>query len=110
MNAIQFIKEHGADKAREVVSGAPIGCTHYRALSCGIRYTKHTSISECYIWNGIMWRACSAPDLIFTSAVIYPISELKKALKNQENNEIRLFRRHGIDSIKNMLETVPSGA
>ena len=28
MNAIQFIKEHGVDKAREVVSGAPDGATH----------------------------------------------------------------------------------
>lgn len=29
MNAIQFIKEHGVDKARKVVSGAPDGVTHY---------------------------------------------------------------------------------
>ena len=28
MNAIKFIKEHGVDKAREVVSGAPDGATH----------------------------------------------------------------------------------
>ena len=27
-NAIQFIKEHGVEKAREVVSGAPDGATH----------------------------------------------------------------------------------
>ena len=28
MNAIQFIKEHGVEKAREVVEGAPDGATH----------------------------------------------------------------------------------
>ena len=28
MDAIQFIKEHGVDKAREVVEGAPDGATH----------------------------------------------------------------------------------
>ena len=28
MNAIQFIKEHGVEKAREVVSGASDGATH----------------------------------------------------------------------------------
>lgn len=29
MNAIQFIKDHGVDKAREVVEGAPDGATYY---------------------------------------------------------------------------------
>ena len=28
MNATDFIKQHGVDKAREVVSGAPDGATH----------------------------------------------------------------------------------
>ena len=28
MNAINFIKQHGVDKAREVVDGAPEGATH----------------------------------------------------------------------------------
>lgn len=31
MNAIQFIKENGVDKAREVVEGAPEAVTHYGA-------------------------------------------------------------------------------
>ena len=31
MNAIQFIQQHGVDKAREVVEGAPVGVTHYGA-------------------------------------------------------------------------------
>lgn len=82
MNAIQFIKEIGVDKAREVVEGAPDGCTHYRLLSCGAKYTKHVSISECYIWNGIMWRACSTPYLVFTSDVIHSISDLKRLVES----------------------------
>lgn len=81
MQAIKFIQQHGVDKAREVVEGAHEGCTHYRVLSCGTRYTKQISISECYIWNGIMWRACSTPSLVFTSDVIYPISELNRILE-----------------------------
>ena len=34
MNAIQFIKEHGVEKAREVVSGAPDGATHLSDDAC----------------------------------------------------------------------------
>ena len=34
MDAIQFIKEHGVDKAREVVSGAPEGATHLSDDAC----------------------------------------------------------------------------
>lgn len=31
MNAIKFIKDHGVEKARDVVGGAPEGVTHYGA-------------------------------------------------------------------------------
>lgn len=34
MNAIQFIKEHGVEKARKVVSGAPDGATHLSDDAC----------------------------------------------------------------------------
>lgn len=34
MNAIQFIKENGVEKAREVVSGAPEGATHLSDDAC----------------------------------------------------------------------------
>ena len=34
MNAIKFIKEHGVDKAREVVEGAPDGATHLSDDAC----------------------------------------------------------------------------
>ena len=33
-NAIQFIKEYGVDKAREVVEGAPDGATHLSDDAC----------------------------------------------------------------------------
>lgn len=39
MNAIQFIKEHGIDKAREVVEGAPDGATHFTE-ALGGHYAK----------------------------------------------------------------------
>ena len=34
MNAIQFIKENGVEKAREVVEGAPDGATHLSDDAC----------------------------------------------------------------------------
>ncbi|AZM38585.1 hypothetical protein EJP75_08505 [Acinetobacter baumannii] len=34
MNAIQFIKENGVEKAREVVEGAPDGATHLSNDAC----------------------------------------------------------------------------
>ena len=34
MNAYQFIKEHGVEKAREVVEGAPDGATHLSDDAC----------------------------------------------------------------------------
>ena len=34
MNAIKFIKEHGVEKAREVIEGAPDGATHLSDDAC----------------------------------------------------------------------------
>ena len=34
MNATDFIKQHGVDKAREVLSGAPDGATHLSDDAC----------------------------------------------------------------------------
>lgn len=97
MNSISFIQQQGIDKAREVVRGAPDGCTHYRLLSCGARYTKNVSISKCYIWNGIMWRTCSAPNLVFTSDVIHSISDLKCLVESID----LIGKYHSIDHAKN---------
>ena len=42
MNAIQFIKEHGVEKAREVVEGAPVGVSllEYIPICSGFSYIK----------------------------------------------------------------------
>ena len=37
MNAIQFIKEHGVEKAREVISGAPELAEYYSTIG-GVYY------------------------------------------------------------------------
>ena len=34
MNAIKFIKEHGVEKARKVIDGAPEGATHLSDDAC----------------------------------------------------------------------------
>ena len=46
MNAIQFIKEHGVDKAREVVEGAPEGATSI----IGEMYFRFTD-KEYWYWS-----------------------------------------------------------
>lgn len=40
MKAIDFIKEHGVEKAREVVSSAPDGVTHYFNRDYGLMALK----------------------------------------------------------------------
>lgn len=38
-------------KAKRILERAPEGATHYRDLSCGTRYTKNISETECYVWT-----------------------------------------------------------
>ena len=38
MNAYQFIKEHGVDKAREVVEGAPANAGYFETYPLRVRY------------------------------------------------------------------------
>lgn len=82
MNAIKFIQQHGVEKAREVVDGAPDGTTHYRVLSCSTGYTKNISISECYIWFRGAWQECEWPSKIFTSSNLQVIAELKRLIES----------------------------
>lgn len=37
MNAIKFIKEHGVEKARKVIDGAPEGATHLSDGACHLK-------------------------------------------------------------------------
>lgn len=40
MNAINFIKQHGVEKARDVVEGAPAICTYVEEYPLGVRYYR----------------------------------------------------------------------
>lgn len=52
MNAIQFIKDHGVDKAREVVEGAPEGSTHLSGFT-GQIYKDSGDV--VYVWDGMKY-------------------------------------------------------
>ncbi|QXR26990.1 hypothetical protein [Acinetobacter junii] len=49
MNAIKFIQQHGVDKAREVVDGAPEGATHLSGFT-GQIYKDSGDV--VYVWDG----------------------------------------------------------
>ncbi|MEG2433873.1 MAG: hypothetical protein RSB25_19770, partial [Acinetobacter sp.] len=51
MNAIQFIQQHGVEKAREVVSGAPDTATHFTE-ALGGHYAKEgiLKIKPQWLW------------------------------------------------------------
>lgn len=55
MNAIQFIKENGVEKAREVVEGAPTGTNHY----CADNY---------WFWDGTTLKR-TAGDVFFIHSI-----------------------------------------
>ena len=38
MNAIQFIQQHGVDKAREVIDGAPANARYFETYPLRVRY------------------------------------------------------------------------
>ena len=72
MNAINFIQQHGVEKAREVVSGAPTGTNHYCADSywfwdgTTLRRTAGDGFFIHSIWGASEeWvsKAVSLPDL-----------------------------------------------
>ena len=48
MNAIEFIKDHGVDKAREVVEGAPEWATNFNSQ---IGYTKASNGGEYTVYE-----------------------------------------------------------
>lgn len=48
MNAIQFIKDHGVERAREVVKGAPEGAQYYRDMDS----ICHPNEVLYYAWFG----------------------------------------------------------
>ncbi|GEM_PF-2001025 len=82
MKPEQFIREQGLPEAKRILEMAPEDATHYRDLSCGTRYTKNVSETECYVWTNKHWRRSVVPYQIFTSEVIKPLSELKHLVES----------------------------
>ncbi|MGK8772704.1 hypothetical protein [Acinetobacter baumannii] len=84
MKPEQFIREQGLPEAKRILERAPEGATHYRDLSCGTRYTKNVSETECYVWTNTHWRRSVVPYQIFTSEVIKSLSDLKRLVESLE--------------------------
>lgn len=82
MKPEQFIREQGLLEAKRILERAPEDATHYRDLSCGTRYTKNVSETECYVWTNKHWRKSVVPYQIFTSEVIKPLSDLKRLVES----------------------------
>lgn len=106
MKPEQFIREFGVDKARGVVKRAPDEATHYRDLSCGIRYTKNVSETECYVWTNSHWRKSYVPEIIFTSEVIEPLSDLKRLVESLDRYNKFDSKQEALDAI----DEAPEGA
>lgn len=87
MNANQFIKDHGVDKAREVVEGAPEGSTHF----VGSTYLK---LIGAVWWNAWLpewshkdncmvkkWK-CESIELMKTWGEVYKLEDLKRLVES----------------------------
>lgn len=96
MNAIQFIKDHGVDKAREVVEDAPSRANHY----CADNY---------WSWDGIILKR-SAGDGFFIHSIwgasdewvskAINISDLKRLVESVDLVELL----GGIESLKGLVD------
>lgn len=89
MNAIKFIQDNGVDKAREVVSGAPDGATHF----VGSTYLK---LIGAVWWNAWLpewshkdncmvkkWK-CESIELMKTWGEVYKLEDLKRLVESSE--------------------------
>lgn len=87
MNANQFIKDHGVEKAREVVEGAPDGATHF------VRSTYLKLIGAVW-WNAWLpewshkdncmvkkWK-CESIELMKTWGEVYKLEDLKRLVES----------------------------
>ena len=87
MNATDFIKQNGVDKAREVVEGAPEGSTHF----VGSTYLK---LIGAVWWNAWLpewshkdncmvkkWK-CESIELMKTWGEVYKLDELKRLVES----------------------------
>ena len=87
MNAIQFIKENGVDKAREVVEGAPDGATYYVNEKSKIVVGLHGFYADGFCVG------------IHNPHTHIKISELKRLVKSIDLVEFE----GGLDKAKNVL-------
>lgn len=104
MNAIQFIKDHGVDKAREVVEGAPDKtATHYVFR----KIPRYYSVDfQSWYHDGEWWDSdChTEQDLIDSYGLdfVVNLSELKKLFEKSDsfsaiNSAINFFKEWGLD-------------
>lgn len=76
MNAITFIKQHGVERAREVVEVAPEGATHIRDSYGFIAYLKDGERKEWYHKNTWLMTLVWQPDCL--------LSDLKRLVESVE--------------------------
>ena len=102
MNAIQFIKEHGVEKAREVVDGAPRRANHY----CADNY---------WSWDGIILKR-SAGDGFFIHSIwgasaewvskAIDLSDLKRLVESVDI----ISKFDSVQEAKDAIANAPEGA
>lgn len=117
MNAIQFIRENGVEKAREVVEGAPFNSTCYVFWTGKFRYINELT---CEIYSEKLGGWCEANIMVLN--LKNPLSELKRLVEsvdlvnsnggwNGTKNTITLFQSsldiglyHGVDGVNAEVE------
>lgn len=98
MKPEQFIREFGAEKAREVVEGAPEGTTHY-----DIPFEVYLRSTD--FWNGSEWKAVD--DFTIQDLELPPyvdIPDLKRLVESLDLAEML----GGIDALNGLLDMANS--
>ena len=92
MKAIDFIKENGIDKARDVVEGAPAICTYFEEYPLGVRYYRSDIGFNVAIKISELNRLVESVDLIGKYHSIdhakNHYNNLRKAINQYENKDI----------------------
>lgn len=91
MNAIKFIKDHGVDKAREVVEGAPFNSTCYVFWTGKFRYINELT---CEIYSEKLGGWCEANIMVLN--LKNPLSELKRLVESVD----KVIKLGGINEAK----------
>ena len=93
MDAIQFIKEHGVEKAREVIDGAPANARYFETYPLRVRYyisdigcNRAISISE-------LKRLVESVDLV--ERLKQAIADYEQLFGNTETSELETLRNCG---------------